>query len=261
MAAARTAGAVQKKHYGKLLNVDCKMRNDIKLEVDRLCEDAIINSILQVFPTHGILSEERGLTGGEASEYLWIIDPLDGTVNFFYGLPYFCTSIACYRLGAAATGGLPGEAVCAAVYAPLTGDLFTAEAGAGAELNGEELRVAHIDRLAEAMIATGFGSTEAGIRKLCDGGATLAGKVRKLRCLGAAAYDICNVACGRLSGFFEKGLYNWDVAAAALIATEAGAKVRMHEISPGRWDFLACAPGIFDELSALLDQSDTQSHS
>lgn len=251
-AAAYAAGVIQKKHYGRTLNVDAESANDIKLEVDRLCEAAIVNTIRQSFPAHAILAEEGGARGGRGPT--WIIDPLDGTVNYFHGLPYFCTSIACFDTACTEGEILPGlgKPLFGVVYAPITGDLFCAEAGNGAFLNDEPVRAAAVDSLDKAMIATGFGSSLDGLRRMRTGSEALYTRVRKMRCLGAAAYDICNVAAGRLSGFFERGLHHWDVAAASVIAFEAGAQISARELSPGCWDYVASAPGIAEEFAQSL---------
>lgn len=255
-AAALAAGTIQKKHYGQMLNVDARTRNDIKLEVDRLCEAAIIGTIQQIFPNHGFLAEERGEHNTDR-EYVWVIDPLDGTVNYFYGLPYFCTSIACFRRGQGEWGILPGLGmpVLGAVFAPATGDLFCAEIGKGAYHNDDRFRTPDVKELPDCMVATGFGSTAAGLEKMRGGYRALADRVCKMRCMGAAALDICNCACGRLTAFFEKGLHHWDVAAGAVIASEAGAAMRAEEYEPGRWDFLVSAPGVVDVIAQALDEA------
>ncbi len=257
-AAARAAGEIQRRNFGKLLNVDARMKNDIKLEVDRLCEQAIINSILQVHPDHAFLSEEAGIVNDLGSDYLWIIDPLDGTVNFFYGLPYFCTSIACYRRsGSGIIPGL-GEEVLGVVYAPATDEMFSAGKGEGAFLNDEKIKAAEVGSLAECMIATGFGSTRSGFDRMLSGLPALAEDVCKMRCLGAAAYDICNAAAGRLSAFFEKGLHTWDIAAASVIASEAGAVIDAFEYETGRWDYIVSAEGVFDVIKSRLHKAEAE---
>lgn len=255
-AAVVTAGRIQKKHFGQSLFVDHKKKNDIKLEVDRLSEEAILNTIRQTHPEHSFIAEESG-TRDMNSEYVWIIDPLDGTVNFFYGLPYFCSSVACYKN--VRTDGLCssiedlGEPVAAAVYAVMTDELFAAENGKGATLNDQPIKATEITELSEAMIATGFGSTIDGLEKMFNGTQNLSNEVRKMRCLGAAAYDICNSAAGRLSGFFEKGLHVWDIAAGALIAKEAGAIFDAVEYEKGLWNVVSCGQGIHDLLVNSLE--------
>lgn len=246
IAAVRAAGKIQREHYGKLLNVDAAKRNDIKLEVDRLCEAAIVKIIRREYPGHALLAEESG-ADDTGSEYLWVIDPLDGTVNYFYGLPYFCSCVGCYRRGGG--DGFPlGEPVAGAVYAAATDELFAAAAGTGATLNGSPIRAPEIDDLGECIVATGYGSVEVNIVRMRELSERLAGKVRKLRLLGAAGLDLCHVAAGRLSAYYERGLHPWDVGAAYAVLREAGAAVTAVEYEPGRWEVLASARGVHAAL-------------
>jgi myo-inositol-1(or 4)-monophosphatase len=259
--AARKAGEVLELHAGRHLQVDQTTRHDLKLEVDRLCEQVILDTITAAFPGHSILAEESGASdaAGPTGDYHWIIDPLDGTVNYYFGLPYFCTSIACY----AAPDTTParrnldslGRPVVGVIYAPPTDDLFIGRAGRGASLNGRPIRAQEVEELGESIIAMGFGKTDEFGLRMANASTLLADKVRKLRCLGAAAYDISNVACGRLSGFFEKGLRTWDIAAACIVLSEAGGAVEAEEFAPARWQILATAPGIHDELKSVLTQA------
>jgi fructose-1,6-bisphosphatase/inositol monophosphatase family enzyme len=253
--AALAAGEILKANYGKMLNVDEAKRHDVKLEVDRLCEQAIVSAIRAEFPDHAILAEEGGARAGEAP-YRWIIDPLDGTVNFFYGLPYFCTSVACYETEGnfalpAETGSL-GKPLVGVVYAPATDELFAAETGKGATMNGEPIHASGVSDLKEAIVATGFGSTEENIRRMLSVSGGLVNKVRKLRCLGAAAYDLANVAAGRLTGYYERGIRSWDIAAGNVLIKEAGGMLRATQIAPETWDVTAAGAGIFAPLEAEL---------
>jgi len=256
IAAARAAGEIQKRLYGTLLHVDHSARNDVKLEADRLCEQAIIDTIRRDWPDHAILTEERGAVDAEG-EMQWIIDPLDGTVNFYYGLPYFCTSVACYRRPQEGAADSPrtltslGEPVVGVVYAPPTDELFVGEAGKGAEMNGETIQTSPIERLAESLVTIGFGGRPGLTEHFAAQAAKIEPRVRKLRCMGAAAYDLCNVACGRLTGFYEKGLHVWDFAAGRIILEEAGAVIDTFEYEPENWILLAAAPGVYDELHAI----------
>lgn len=269
LAAAQAAGAIQKRLWGTLLNVDQATRNDVKLEADRLCEQAIVEIVRRDWPDHALLSEEAGALGGDGDCW-WIIDPLDGTVSFFYGMPYFCTSVACYRrpaacgaaaCGAAAPGcagpfprGLEslGEPLVGVVYAPPTEELFVAEAGKGATLNGRPIRPSTVTRLEEAMIGTGFGARPGAVAHFVEQIGRLAPRVRKVRAMGSAAYDLCNVACGRFTGFYEQRLRSWDIAAAAVILREAGAVLDAIETSEAEWNTLAAAPGIYREFLGLM---------
>jgi fructose-1,6-bisphosphatase/inositol monophosphatase family enzyme len=229
----------------------------VKLEADRLCEQAIVETIRRDWPEHPVLTEESGALDGNG-DYWWLIDPLDGTVNFFYGLPYFCTSVACYRRPTEQETGYPrslaslGEPLVGAVYAPPTDELFVGQAGKGAELNGERIRASAIDRLEESLVTMGFAGRPGLSSHFREQAARLEPRVRKLRCMGAAAYDLCNVACGRLTGFYEKGLHAWDFGAAQVILAEAGAVLDTFEYEQGAWNLIAAAPGIVDEFRRIL---------
>lgn len=247
MTAAQRAGEVQRSKYGAQLGVDAKLKYDIKLEADRLCEAAIIETIRKDFPSHSILAEERGAEGGD--DYLWIVDPLDGTVNFYYGIPYFCTTIACYRRADAVPGDL-GTPLIGVVYAPLANELFTAKRGEGAFLNGKRLAVREDTDMSEALLLTNIPRPSA--QKRSDR-SLLAERVRKIRSLGAAAYDMANVAAGRASGFFEIGVHAWDYAAGRLLVEEAGGKFTGWEYAPGKWAVAVSGPGIHGELVRELE--------
>lgn len=259
-AAAHAAGRIQKQAYGGVLNVDEAKRNDIKLEVDRLSEAAILREIRGVFPDHAVLAEESGsLENG--SEYLWIIDPLDGTVNFFYGIPMFCTSVACYRRDPEKILCYPhdldamGTVEAAAVYAAALDEMFLAAGGQGATLNGMPIRATAVTQLSECCISSGCGHGERGMtyfKHFMDG---LLTSVRKTRVLGAAALDLCYVAAGRLSGYAEAGLYSWDIAAAAAIAREAGATVTAVSHEYTKWDIVVAGSGVHDDLKKLWELS------
>ncbi len=254
--AARTAGEILCRNAGRALTVDAAIGHDVRLEVDRLCEKAILDTIRTAFPEHAILAEESGAIEAPG-EYTWVVDPLDGTVNYYYGLPYYCTSIACYAApdeSAVARGALAafGRPVTGVVYTPPTDELFIGRAGRGATRNGEPIHVSNVTDLREAIFCTGFGKSDALVEHAADVLAGLAGRVRKLRCLGAAAYDMANVACGRLSAFYERSLRTWDIAAGAIILAEAGGVVDVSPLGLTCWEMLASAPGIHGELKATL---------
>ncbi len=145
-----------------------------------------------------------------------------------------------------------GRPVAGVVYAPCTGDLFTGRAAQGAWLNGRTLRVPEVKNLKDAVMGLGFGKSDALGRLMAEKTVLFADKVRKIRCMGAAAFDMANVSCGRLNAFFEKGLRTWDMAAASVILKEAGALLDAEEYEPTRWRILASAPGIYPEVKALL---------
>ena len=218
--AARTAGAIINRASLDLerLQVNSKAPNDFVTEVDHAAEAAVIDVLLGAYPGHGILAEESGSTrGAKDSDYVWIIDPLDGTTNFIHGLPTYAVSIGL---------AFRGQVQQAVVYDPARNDLFFASKGRGAFMNDKRLRVSKRTRMADALIGTGFP-----FRKGDDLGHYL--KVLELvmkscagvRRPGAAALDLCYVAAGWYDAFFETGLSPWDVAAGSLIVTEAGGLV------------------------------------
>jgi fructose-1,6-bisphosphatase/inositol monophosphatase family enzyme len=257
IAAARAAGEIQRSYYGRALAVDERTTHDVKLEADRLCEQAVLDVIRSAWPDHAILTEEAGLIGGEGDHY-WLIDPLDGTVNFFHGIPYFGTSVACYRRpDPAPDAPFPrpltslGEPVVGVVYVPPTDELFVGETGQGATCNGEAIRPSGIADLSEAMVAVGFGAREGSDDYFVEQCRRLAPRVQKLRCLGSAAYDLCNVACGRLSAFYEMRLRPWDIAAGHVVLREAGAVLDAIEREPQTWDVVASAPRIYEPFRDL----------
>lgn len=252
--AARKAGEILAARAGDPPAVDRTGRYDVKLEVDRLCEQAVVETIRRDFPDHSILAEEGGATDAPGP-CRWIVDPLDGTVNYFYGLPYYCVSVACYSgAPAGSEDGLEGlgRGIVGVVYAPPTGELFVARPGRGATRNGSPIRVREVAGLSDAMLCTGYGKSAGTRRDITRAFDTLAGKVRKMRCLGAAAYDIANVACGRLSAFFETGLRTWDIAAGAIILREAGGAIEATPTRATRWNVLAAAPGLLAPLKREL---------
>ncbi len=255
-AAALAAGEIHMQNYGKTLNIDAKLKYDIKLEVDKLSEKAIIEVIRSNYPDHSILAEERGMIDNK-SDYLWIIDPLDGTVNFYYGIPYFCTSVACIKVNKERKGLAKnffeiGEPVCGAVYASITNELIYAEAGKGAFLNDKKISVSTESDLAECILTTGFGHTQDSFDKMFKNSRIIGERARKIRLMGAAAYDISNVACGRFNSFYENAIHTWDIAAAAIIAQEAGAVIDAIENEDGRWDIIVASANIIDELKSII---------
>jgi myo-inositol-1(or 4)-monophosphatase len=215
--AARRAGNLIYRSADRLdhLTVTKKSHGDFVSEVDRAAEQTIIQTLLEAYPDHAILAEESG-THGE-SDFVWIIDPLDGTTNFLHGFPQFSVSIALQHKG------IITQAV---VYDPVKNELFTANRGRGAFLNDKRLRVTKRVNLADSLIGTGFPYTKfehmdayIGIFK------DLMQKTSGLRRPGSAALDLAWMAAGRYDGFFETGLHVWDIAAGTLLITEAGGMV------------------------------------
>jgi myo-inositol-1(or 4)-monophosphatase len=216
--AARKAGSIITRASFDLdkITIRRKQQNDFVSEVDHAAEDAIISVLKEAYPAHGILAEESGYQDREA-EYLWIIDPLDGTTNFLHGNPQFCVSIGLLHKGVAQQ---------AVVFDPNRNELFTATKGVGAYLNDRRIRVSPTDKIEDALMGTGFPFKEVGhideyLRMLRNVMKTCAGVRRP----GAAALDLAWVAAGRIDGFWEMGLSPWDMAAGALLIREAGGLV------------------------------------
>jgi len=211
--AARSASELIFRSIERLdtIKVDEKDAKDYVSEVDRAAEQKIIDALRKAYPTHGILGEETGLHkgSGEGEDYLWIIDPLDGTTNFLRGIPHFAVSIACkYR----------GRLEHAVVLDPVRQEEFTASRGRGAQLNGRRLRVSGRTSLDGALLGTGFPFRD-------DQMDNLENYLGMFRRAGAASLDLAYVAAGRFDAFWESGLSEWDMAAGALLIQEAGGLV------------------------------------
>lgn len=212
---ALEAGKIQMDHFRKdTLVIESKSTQvDLVTEADKKSETYILNTIKNTYPDHSILSEETGKTDKQ-SEYVWVVDPLDGTTNFAQGIPVFAVSIALKH---------KGESVVGVVYNPVLNELFTAVKGGGAFRNNKALRVGNKSILKTCVLASGFPYSRAETK---DNNALHFGhmvpKVRGLRRLGAAAYDLANVAAGVLDGYWEMGLGEWDMAAGVLLVKEAG---------------------------------------
>ena len=248
--AARAAGAIINRGSQDLdiLKVTHKGPNDFVSEVDQAAEAAIIETLLTAYPGHGILAEESGREhGAKNSEFVWIIDPLDGTTNFLHGFPVYAVSIALAFRGAVQQ---------AVVYDPTRNDLFYASRGRGAYLNDKRLRVSKRTRLADSLVGTGFpfrrGDSFQRYVKMFE---TVMQACAGIRRPGAAALDLCYVAAGWYDGFFETGLNPWDMAAGSLIITEAGGLVGNFT---GEADYLyqrelvAGNPKVYGQLVQLL---------
>lgn len=189
---------------------------DMVTEIDRRVEEFLVDAIRRRYPEHGIFGEETGRTAG-SSTWCWVIDPIDGTTSFIHGFPYYSISIACRKEGRTEAG---------VVYAPRLGELFRAERGRGAQLNGDTIHVSDCAELKSALMATGFACVRAGIRPdNLDLMPELVRSIQGVRRCGSAALDLCNVAAGRFDGYWEWGLQLYDIAAGALILEEAGGAI------------------------------------
>jgi myo-inositol-1(or 4)-monophosphatase len=216
---------------------------DMVSEMDRASEALIVSRLLAARPDDGIVAEEGSARAG-TSGLRWVVDPLDGTTNYLYDFPGWAVSIA-----AEDDAGVVAGVVADAVH----GEVFTAARGGGAHRNGEPIAVSGCRDLPTALVGTGFGY---GAERRAAQGAVLTGllpRVRDVRRMGAASVDLCSVACGRLDAYYERGLSWWDLAAGALVATEAGAVVSALDGGPPRGDsVVASTPGLATSLRELL---------
>jgi len=201
--------------FGAEQAVRYKGEVDIVTEVDERAEQLIREILLGAFPNYGMLAEEGGWLSGD-EDARWIVDPLDGTTNYAHGLPIFCVSIALEKAG---------EVVLGVVHDPIGEETYVAERGEGATLNGEPIRVSDTDEPIRALIATGFPYDRAEMPEALEVFGRFEAITRGMRRLGATALDLCYVASGRLDGYYERGIWAWDMAAGSLILEEAGGKV------------------------------------
>jgi myo-inositol-1(or 4)-monophosphatase len=213
LAAAKAGAEVLMRHYNKSLNIEYKGETDPVSQADRNAQEAIIKAIKNVFPEHGFLAEEDGISDIK-KDFCWIIDPLDGTVNFIHGCPMFCVSVALKH---------KKEIISGVIYAPVIKEIFCAEKSKGAYLNGKRIEVSRIKELIRALPATGFPYyVRDKSERVINNFTNIMMKTQGLRRLGSAALDLAYVACGRFDFFWEEGLKPWDIAAGALIVKEAG---------------------------------------
>jgi myo-inositol-1(or 4)-monophosphatase len=224
---ARDAGRVLAERFGRTLRITNKGELDLVTEADLASERLIIERIKTYHPRHAILAEESGV-GGAASgdgqdEWRWIIDPLDGTTNYAHGYPCFCVSIGLEHKGRMEVG---------VVYDPMRDELFTAERGDGASLNGRRIQVSPVDSLAGALLCTGFPYDVRDRSEFARHFANFIMNAQGVRRDGAAALDLAYVACGRFDGFWEEGLKPWDVAAGSLLVKEAGGRASKYDGAP-----------------------------
>jgi len=248
--AARKAGSIINRASFDIdkLTIRKKRQNDFVSEVDDAAEEAIISVLRDAYPDHGILAEESGRTDTK-SDYVWVIDPLDGTTNFLHGFPQYCVSIGLLHKGK------PTQAV---VYDTNRNELFTASKGVGAYLNDRRIRASRADKLEDALVGTGFPFREVGH---LDDYLRMFKNVTKgtsgIRRPGAAALDLAWVACGRIDAFWEIGLSPWDMAAGALLVREAGGLIGDLDGNEGFMDsgrVVATNSKLFSAFLQLLKQ-------
>ena len=231
--------------------------HDVKIRLDRACEQEILRVIRARYPSHAVLSEESGFEPG-ADPFLWVIDPLDGTVNYHHGIPFFCTSVACHAIGDGAEakaaahrlpdGRLLGRPLIGVVCDPLRDEMFAGAPGRGASLNRGPLRAPDMKRLDEAIVALSFGAQEESIEYICRALPGFIRLARKVRSFGSTALDMVQVAAGRIGAFVQMGTNLWDLAAAAIIVNASGAVADVREYRPGKFRVIASASGLFEEV-------------
>jgi myo-inositol-1(or 4)-monophosphatase len=213
--AAREAGDLLRSHFGGPLKVDATEAHDIKLELDVRCQDLITRSLLERFPDYAILGEE-GSSKSISQTYEWVIDPIDGTVNYYYGIPHFCISIALRQQDKILVG---------VIYDPMRDELWEAIAGEPPRLNGRPVRVSEHDQIGESILAIGFSKSGAGIEAAVDLFKVMVRKARKCRMMGSAALDLAYVAAGRFDAYLERSVNWWDIAAGKLLVESAGGHI------------------------------------
>jgi myo-inositol-1(or 4)-monophosphatase len=248
---ARSAGDILRSGFGQQHQVEFKGEIDLVTEIDQRSEEYILAEIAGRFPGHAVLSEESGERAGDG-EHLWYVDPLDGTLNYSHGLPIFCVSIAYAH---------QSQLSQAAIYDPISDEMYTAQRGQGAMLNGQPIRVSAASELKSSLLVTGF-PYDAWTNPVNNFAEfqSFSMRTQGVRRLGSAALDLCYVAAGRLDGFWEIRLNAWDVAAGALIAQEAGALVT--DVRGGA-DFiskpqsvLAANPALHSKMLDVLREGD-----
>lgn len=217
LAAARATGELLRANFGKPLDVNEFAAHDIKLDLDVRAQTLITEILLGANPDHAIFGEE-GIAGNQASEWQWIVDPIDGTVNYFYSIPHFCISIALRR----------GEEMqVGVIYDPMRDEMWAVERGGKPTLNGAPMAVSDRTELKDAVLSVGFSKTKTTI----SAGIPLLEKyvmrARKCRLMGSAALDLAYVACGRLDAYIEQSVSLWDVAAGMILVETAGGKFKM----------------------------------
>ena len=223
-AIAREAGALLRDYFHRGVHAEYKGEVDVVTEADRASEKLITERLREAFPAHGIYGEE-GTRQGLDGEYRWYVDPLDGTTNFAHGFPVFCVVLGCEHRPKGLGATEDGEMVAGVIYDPLRDEMFTAERGGGAKLNGKPIHVSRTAKLQESLIATGFPSQKRHRNPNIHFYQQFTLRSHGVRRAGSAALDLAYVAAGRLEAFWELNLNPWDTSAGYLIVEEAGGKV------------------------------------
>ena len=218
--AARAAGKLLRENFRQRQQVNVLAAHDVKLEIDVQTQELITDLLLKEFPGHALYGEE-GVVGDQNTEHQWVVDPLDGTVNYFYGIPHFCVSIALR---------LRGEIMVGVIYDPMRDEMWAGQKGDTPKLNGQPFHVSDRADLAEAVISIGLAKTGETINANFPLLQAMIHRVRKCRVLGSAALDMAYVACGRFDAYIETGISLWDIAAGWLLIENAGGTVDLRPL-------------------------------
>ncbi|HQC43359.1 MAG TPA: inositol monophosphatase family protein [Verrucomicrobiota bacterium] len=246
---AREAGQMFFSQWRKPKTINEIKRHDIKLQLDVETQQLIQKRLLEAYPDIALLGEE-GSHEKAASPFRWVVDPIDGTVNFAFDIPHACVSIALQR-----QSGSDYETILGVIYDPFCNEIWTATTHDSPRLNGEEIRVSDRSRLNQTVVSVGFSKLQSNLAVSLDAMAKLTSQVRKVRIMGSAALDLAYVACGRLDAYMESGVRLWDIAAGGFILERAGGEFHRIPIPNGEFESykLAASNGkISDELHTYL---------
>ncbi len=229
--AAKAAGELLRANFGKALKVDEALHHDLKLALDKESQDLIFSILSESYPEYALYGEE-GIGGNQDSDYQWIVDPIDGTVNFFYGIPHYCISIALRH---------KEDIIVGVIYDPSMDDLWTVEKGGKPYLNGEEISCSPRTKLEESILYVGCGKTENSLEKGLERFRKASVRARKMRMMGSAALGMAYIATGRLDAYVESRISLWDIAAGQLLVEAAGGQTTLtpHPTADNVWSIVS----------------------
>ena len=240
--AAHAAGKLQRENFGSDLMVNEMLQYDIKLDLDVRCQQLITDILLRAYPDHCIKGEE-GDSGNPEGGTQWIVDPIDGTVNYFYGIPHFCVSIAAKQ---------DGEYVAGVIFDPMQNETWTIEKGGAPMLNGKPMHVSGRTNLADAVVTVGFSKSREALESSFGRYKRIAVAVRKTRMLGSAALAMAYIACGRLDAYIEEQISEWDIAAGRMLLEAAGGRFHSEPSRTHKDKMFVCATNGKVDLSEYL---------